>query len=139
MDITKRMYPRLPHWVAALYALLAIVLVPWTVYLAIALPVRHLSHHWDVSWVGLDIGIACMLILNAVFSYRGSKWLVISASFTTALLCTDAWFDVMSAHSGTPFNQALASALFVELPLALMTFLVALRIVHREHRGVRRR
>jgi hypothetical protein len=125
--------------VAALYALLAVVLVPWTIYLGTSLPVRHLSRHWDVSWVGLDVAIAGMLVLNAVFSYLGSKWLVISASFTTALLCTDAWFDVMSAHSGAPFDQALASALFVELPLALMTFLVALRIVHREHHGQRRR
>lgn len=139
MDITKRMYPRLPSWVAILYAGLAVILVPWTAYLGNTLPVHHLSSHWDISWVGLDVAIASLLILNAVFSYRGSKWLVISASFTTALLCTDAWFDVMSAHSGAPFQQALASAVFVELPLALMTFLVALRIVHHEHRRSSRR
>lgn len=131
------MYPRLPHWVAALYGVLAIILVPWIIYLGISLPVRHVSRHWDTSWVGLDIGIVAMLILNAAFSYAGSKWLVISASFTTALLCTDAWFDVMSAHSGAPLWQALASACFVELPLAALTMLIAIRIVHREHRNNR--
>jgi hypothetical protein len=129
------MYPSLPHWVAAIYALLAVVLIPWIIYLGITLPVRHVSRHWDISWVGLDVAIVGMLLLNAVFSYKKSKWLVVSTSCTAALLCTDAWFDIMSAHGGAPFRQALASALLVELPLAILTLGIALRIVRKGYLG----
>jgi hypothetical protein len=135
MDVTKSIYPRLPHWVAGIYGLLAVITMPWTIYLALTLPKKHLSTHWDVAWVGLDIAIVAMLILNAVYSYLESKWLVMSATATTTLLITDAWFDVTSAHRGAPFLEAVASAVLIELPLAVLTFTVALRIVTREHPG----
>lgn len=133
MDATKPIYPLLPTWVACIYGLLALILVPWVTYLALTLPTRHLARHWDVSWVGLDVAIGLLLILNSVFSYFESKWLVISATATATLLYTDAWFDVMSARSGLPFVEALSLALFIELPLATMTLWVGLRVVHHEH------
>lgn len=126
-------YPALPRWIAGAYAILVIITIPWTVYIGITLPTKELSRHWDAAWVGLDIAIAFMLILNALFSYFESKWLVLSATATSTLLITDAWFDVVTAHSGRPFHEAAASAFFIELPLAILTFHVALRIMHREH------
>jgi hypothetical protein len=133
MDVTKRIYPALPHWVASLYAVLGVLTVPWIIYLGLTLPTRHISRNWDVSWVGLDITIVFFLLLNALFSYRESKWLVMSATATATLLVTDAWFDITSEHAGRPLQEAIALAAFVELPLALLTFSVALRIVQREH------
>lgn len=132
-------YPALPRWIAGAYALLVVVTVPWTVYLGITLPTKELSTHWDISWVGFDIAIAFMLILNALFSYLESKWLVLSATATSTLLVTDAWFDVITARPGRPYHEAIASALFIELPLAILTFHVALRIMNREHRRTIRR
>jgi hypothetical protein len=132
MDVTKSIYPALPRWVAGVYGLLALITIPWTLYLAVTLPTRHLSRHWDISWVGLDLAIVLMLSLNTLFSYFESKWLVMSATATTTLLLTDAWFDVMSARAGRPFMEALVLALLIELPLALLTFSVALKIVRRE-------
>jgi hypothetical protein len=133
MDVTKSIYPAIPRWVAGIYALLALITMPWTIYLALTLPKRHLSSHWDVAWVGLDIAIVLVLILNAIYSYLESKWLVMSATATTTLLLVDGWFDVTSAHTGKPFVEALALALFIELPLGLLTFTAALKIVNREH------
>ena len=133
MDVSERIYPALPHWVAIIYGFFAVVTVPWIIYLAVSLPTRHLSRHWDVSWVGLDIAIVLFLLLNAYFSYKESKWLVMSATATATLLVTDAWFDVMSEHSGHPLMEAIALAVFIELPLAVLTFSVALRVVRREH------
>lgn len=127
-------YPALPRWIAGAYALLVVITIPWTVYLGITLPAKELSTHWDISWVGFDVAIAFMLVLNAIFSYLESKWLVLSATATSTLLVTDAWFDVITAKSGRPYHEAVASALFVELPLAILTFHVALRIMNREHR-----
>ena len=132
-------YPALPRWIAGAYALLVVITIPWTVYLGITLPTKELSTHWDISWVGLDVAIAFMLVLNAIFSYLESKWLVLSATATSTLLVTDAWFDVITAKSGRPYHEAIASALFIELPLAALTFHVALRIMNREHRRTIRR
>ena len=133
MDVSKRIYPALPHWVAVIYSFFAILTVPWIIYLAESLPTRHLSRHWDVSWVGLDIAIVLFLLLNAIFAYKGSKWLVMSATATSTLLVTDAWFDIMSEHPGRPLTEAIALAVFVEIPLAVLTFVIALRVIRREH------
>lgn len=132
-------YPALPRWIAVAYGILVVITVPWTVYLGITLPTKELSSHYDISWVGLDVAIAFMLILNALFSYFESKWLVLSATATSTLLITDAWFDVITAKAGKPYHEAMASALFIELPLAILTFHVALRIMNREHRRTIRR
>ena len=133
MDTTKPIYPAIPRWTAALYGLLVAVTIPWTVYIGITLPTKHVSQHWDAAWVGLDIAIAFFLILNAIFSYLESKWLVMSATATSTLLIVDAWFDVITARYGRPLDISLASALFVEIPLAIMTFTIALRIINHEH------
>lgn len=133
MDVTKRIYPAIPHWVAALYGVLVLITIPWTVYIGLTLPSKNLSQHWDAAWVGLDIAIAIFLVLNAIFSYKESKWLVMSATATSTLLILDAWFDIITARHGRPLEASLASAIFVEIPLAILTFRVALRIVNREH------
>jgi hypothetical protein len=133
MDTTKRIFPALPHWVAVLYGLLVVATIPWTIYIGLTLPARHLSLHWDAAWVGLDVIIAIMLVLNAVFAYLESKWLVMSATATSTLLITDAWFDMITARAGRPFLESFASAFLIEIPLAILTFNVALKIINREH------
>ena len=133
MDVTKPIFPAIPRWVAGVYGLLALITMPWAIYLALTLPTRHLSRHWDISWVGLDIFIIVLLILNAVYSYFESKWLVMSATATSTLLLADAWFDVTTSRAGKPFVEAFTVALLIELPLALITLNIALRLVKREH------
>jgi len=133
MDTTRKIYPALPHWVAAIYAILALIVAPWIIYLGISLPTRHLSSHWDLSWVGLDIAIVTLLMLNAYYSYKESKWLVMTATATTTALIIDGWFDIASARPGKDFAIALAMALLIELPLAIITFRIALKLVKREH------
>ena len=134
MDVSRKIYPRLPRWVALLYFGLAAVTVPWTVYLAITLPTHELTQHWDSAWVGLDIAIILMLLLNAIFAFLESKWLVMTATATTTLLVMDAWFDINSASGRIAIDQAIVLALFIELPLAFLTFMAALAIVRHEHR-----
>jgi hypothetical protein len=87
-----------PPWVPKVYPVLAVVLLPWTIYLGLSLPRHHLSAYWDVSWVGLDIGL--ILALSA-----------------TGLL-VDAWFDVMSERRPSEFHQELFLAIFIKLPLS---------------------
>jgi hypothetical protein len=117
------------NWTPILYGLLAVVTIPWTFYLALTLPTRHIAHHWDVAWVGLDTGLIIMLTATAIFAYRKSRWVVVAATATTTLLIVDAWFDVWTARSGKGFVSALVLALGVELPLAIITGTLAFRIV----------
>ena len=48
---------------------------------------------------------------------------------TTTLLFIDAWLDVMSAKSGKPLVLAITEALIFELPLAIISFSVALGLI----------
>jgi hypothetical protein len=126
---------RIPSWAAKAYVILAIVLVPWTVYLGLSLPTHHLSSHWDVSWTGLDIALSVSFLLTGLFAFLRSMWVVITASTTGSLLLVDAWFDIMSEHGGRLFHQALFAAFLFEIPLALMSYYLAGHALQRTTRA----
>ncbi len=116
---------RIPTWAAKLYVLFAVMLLPWTVYLGASLPTEHLSAHWDISWTGLDIGLVAALFATGLFAYKRSIWVVIAAASAGSLMLVDAWFDVTSERSAGLFREALVFALFIEIPLALMSYYLA--------------
>ena len=123
-----------PLWLGVIYSMLSLILIPWTFYLSTTLPTRHLSSHWGLSWVGLDVGITMLLLLSALLAYLGSEWVIISSTATGSLLVADAWFDIMNAHAGPDLRQSVAMAVFVELPLATISYIVAHRIVQKNRR-----
>jgi len=108
----------LPRWMTALLALVAVGLVPWTLYLTFTLPSRHVTHHYDLAWVGFDVALAGSFAATAWAALRGSQWLVPLAAVTGTMLCCDAWFDVVTSQSGGDFWEAVAEAALAELPLA---------------------
>ena len=122
---------RIPSWASRLYIMLGLVLVPWTVYLGTTLPEHHLSSHWDISWTGLDIGLAASLICTGVTAYAKSIWVIIAASTTGSLLLVDAWFDVMSERSAFVLHEAIILALLFEIPLALMSYYLAFHTIQK--------
>ena len=89
-----------PRWVAALYGILIIGIIPWIFNLAISLPGKHTASHWDSVWVGLDIMIFIALATTLVFAVKRLVWLAVSASILATLFVVDAWFDVMTAKAG---------------------------------------
>jgi hypothetical protein len=108
----------LPRRLTALLALVAVALVPWTLYLTFTLPSRHVTLHYDLAWVGFDIALAASFAATAWAAFRGTQWLVPLAAVTGTMLCCDAWFDVVTSQSGAEMWEAVAEAVFVELPLA---------------------
>ena len=94
----------------ALIVLSAVVLVPWTVYLAVTLPRAYVAHNWDRTWVGFDVLLLAMVAATGVL-----------------LLC-DAWFDVMTAH-GEDRAWSVATALVVELPLSAVLIAGSLQVL----------
>ncbi|MFI5240636.1 MAG: hypothetical protein ACHQUB_02920 [Candidatus Saccharimonadia bacterium] len=118
---------RIPPWLAMLYGILAALLIPWTITLSYALPYRHVSSHWDVAWVGFDILLLLAIALTAYFAVYRSGWIVLSAMATSTLLFVDAWLDIWTSRPGSQMQLAIAMAIFVEIPLALISFWLAER------------
>jgi hypothetical protein len=113
------------RWVVPLFALAALVLVPWTAFLVRSLPSTHAAPHWDIAWAGFDGSLALLLVAVAVAAWRRSSWLEGAATAAAALLAVDAWFDILTAASHVELAIAIGEAALVELPLAVLCLLLA--------------
>ncbi len=123
LEETVRIRPA--RWVTLLLGLVAVGLVPWTLYLTFTLPSRHVTFHYDLAWVGFDVALASAFAATTLAALRRSHWLVPLAAVTATMLCCDAWFDIVTSQGGDDTWQAVAEALFAELPLAaLCAFIV---------------
>ena len=110
---------------APLFALAAVVLLPWIVVLSLTLPSTHRADHWGVAWAGFDVMEALLLLAVAVTAWRRSTWLEGAASAAAVLLFVDAWFDVLTSSTQSELVLAIVEAVVVELPLAVVCLLVA--------------
>ena len=119
---------RARRWLLLTLAVVAVSLLPWIAYLSLTLPSRHVVHHWQVAWVGLDIAEAAALIATFVALLRRSPAVTVLASIAGTLLVCDAWFDVITAQEGSDLAWALAFALLAELPLAALCFWLAFEV-----------
>jgi uncharacterized membrane protein YbhN (UPF0104 family) len=113
-----------PRWVAPLFALFAILLVPWIGYLAATLPRTSLVND-RTPWVGFDIMLMIMLALTAFLAWRGAARVALAATATATMLVVDAWFDVFTSRRGADLVQALVLSV-VELTLAGLCMWIAL-------------
>jgi hypothetical protein len=105
-------------------AAVTIFLVPWALYLTFTLPSRHVTFHYDLAWVGFDVGLAAALAATAWAALRGSQWLVPFAAAAGTMLVCDAWFDIVTSHFGQELWEAIAEAALAELPLAALCGLI---------------
>jgi hypothetical protein len=105
-----------------------LVLIPWTIYLGVTLPNRHVTTHWTLTWVGFDVLLLAAFAATAALGMMRRQLVVLSAFATGLLLICDAWFDVTTAgpHGWT---LSLISAIFVELPVACFLLNTALRFL----------
>ena len=96
----------------------AVFLVPWTVYLGYTLPTTFDTGQWNVAWVGFDTGLVCCFAAAAWLGWRRHRAAVPMLAATAALLCCDAWFDVMLDWASPDRWTSVAMALGAELPIA---------------------
>ena len=120
--------PPFERWLGLLFVLLASALVPWTVYLAIELPRRAVSRHYDLAWVGFDVALGLVLSATAWSAMRRSRYLALTATAAATMLLVDAWFDVVTSPTGRQEAMALVLAGLVELPLAVLCIWWALQV-----------
>jgi hypothetical protein len=131
------LYMQVPRWVTISLSLVAIGLVPWTLWLTFSLPSRHVTDHYALAWVGFDLGLAAAFGATAWAAYRTSTWLVPFAAVTGTMLLCDAWFDVVTSGGGGERVEALLEAVFAELPLAVLCGVIVYD-AERAHAFVRR-
>ena len=122
---------RLPKWAATFYAFAAALLLPWTVYLSMTLPTRRITHHWDVVWEGFDCLVLLMLALTAYFIAKKSIWVPLTASSLGTCLFIDSWFDILTSRGGSDLTHAILLAVFVEIPIALLSWYFAIKTARR--------
>jgi len=108
------------RWVPGIMGLVAIFLVPWTLFLTFTLPSRHVTEHYDLAWVGFDIGLAAAFGATAWAAYRRLRWLPPLAAVTGTMLICDAWFDIVTSQGAGEVAEAALEAVFGELPLAAL-------------------
>jgi hypothetical protein len=113
--------------IALTYLVLAAGMLPWLVLLAVVLPDRQVTHNYRLAWVGFDLMLLAALARTAWLAWRRSPYLVNIASVTATMLVIDAWFDITSAATAHQRWFAVATAGFVELPLALFSIRLARR------------
>jgi hypothetical protein len=110
---------KLIRWAGPMFALFAVILLPWIVYIGLSLPARQLSPNYDIAWTGFDIMLFSALASTAYFALRRSRYLATAAVACAVLLTADAWFDVMTTP-GSERIESILLCLFVELPLAAL-------------------
>ncbi|MER6534102.1 hypothetical protein ACWDE0_35070 [Streptomyces sp. 900105755] len=110
-------------------ALCVLVLVPWTVYLAVSLPDRFEARYWPMVWVGFDVMLLVSLAGAGLAVWLRRQILVPMSFVAAALLVCDAWFDVSLSWGRDDVWGSIASAVLVELPLAFLLVMRARRVL----------
>ena len=106
-----------------------LVLAAWIAILILTLPMRYTSHDWRGVWVGLDLAELVGFAATAWAAWHQRQILIFLMIVTGTLLVCDAWFDLALAYGSRGFVMSLVTALVVELPLAVLLFISARRLV----------
>jgi hypothetical protein len=127
----------LPRWVGPLFLTAAGCLVPWVVFLAMALPRRAVTVNYRLAWVGFDLALAAVLSALGWLAYKRSTWTELLAMCAATLLVVDAWFDIVTA-SETPVRVlAIGLAAVFELPFAALCLWLARNAERVRRQGIR--
>lgn len=106
-----------------------VVLLPWTVYLGLTLPDRHVAENWSVTWVGFDTLLLVTFAATAVLGVLRRQLVALAAFASAILLLCDAWFDITTSTYGSEFWWAVGTAVVFEIPLAVLLAGSALKLI----------
>jgi hypothetical protein len=126
------------RWVVRVLALCCLVLVPWTIGLAVTLPQHYLVRNWPAAWIGFDVVLLGCLSTTAWALWKERQVAVPASLVTSVLLLCDAWFDLLTAHGGHCLMVSIAVALFAEVPLAILLGVISVRLLHASVRAAQR-
>ena len=104
-------------------------LIPWTIGLALTLPRSYLVGDWPLAWIGFDTILLGCLGTTAWALWKQRQVAVMASMITSVLLFCDAWFDVVTAHSGRCLVLSISTAALGEIPIAILLGLVSVRLL----------
>jgi hypothetical protein len=125
------------RWIVRLLALSCLVLLPWTVGLAVTLPRAYLVGNWPLAWTGFDVALLGCLSTTAWALWRQRLVAVPAAMASCVLMVCDAWFDIVTAHGGRCLIISISTAGAAELPLAILLGWAATRLLRANLRAAR--
>jgi hypothetical protein len=105
------------------------VLVGWIIVLTLTLHRSFHAQHWRGAWVGFDVIELLAFAATGWAFWRGRQIVIACLLVTGTLLCCDAWFDVILDLGTRDVWGSVASAAFVELPIAFLMFNAARRLI----------
>jgi hypothetical protein len=120
---------RASRLVAGFFMVVLVAMLPWVAFLAVTLPPRYDAGHWNLLWVGLDVGLICVLGYAAWAAWFRRQILASTTLIAGTLLVCDAWFDVITSIGRRDQWFTVLTALGGELPLAIFFFWLYRRIV----------
>jgi hypothetical protein len=106
-----------------------VILAGWIVVLAATLPRHFDAHHWRGVWVNFDVFLFAAFAVTAWAIWRERQVLILLLVGIGTMLCCDAWFDVGTSLATSDLWISLLTAVFAELPLALLAFVGARRLL----------
>jgi hypothetical protein len=106
-----------------------VILAGWIVVLAASLPHHFDAHHWRAVWVNFDVFLLAAFAATAWAIWRERQILILLLVLIGTMLLCDAWFDVGTSLATSGFVISLLSALVAELPLAVLAFVGARRLL----------
>ena len=116
--------------IGVLFSIIACtVLVGWIIVLVLTLNRNYTATHWRLAWVGFDIVLLAAFAATGWAFWRGRQIVIACLLVTATLLCCDAWFDVILDLGSSGVWVSIASAVIVEIPLALVMFNAARRLI----------
>jgi hypothetical protein len=115
---------------AWLLSAVAAGMLAWIVILGVSLPSTASTREWRLVWIGFDVGELAALLLTLWAIYRSRQIAIPAALISGTLFVCDAWFDVVLSWGTSGWWLSVASAIFVEVPLAAVLWFSARSLVH---------
>lgn len=119
---------RRAQFVSLFFLVGVVVLVPWTVFLALTLPPKYHASHWRLLWTGFDAALIAVLLLAAWAAWYRRQILASIAMVAGTLLFCDAWFDMVTSFGHRDEWLTLLTGFGVEMPLGIFFFWLYRRI-----------
>jgi hypothetical protein len=121
--------PRRIRSLTWLLAAVALGMLVWIVVLGMSLPSSAATREWRLVWIGFDAGELGAVLLTLWAVYCSRQIAVPAALISGTLFVCDAWFDVVLSWGMSGWWLSLASAVFLELPLAAVLWLSARSLI----------
>lgn len=119
---------RLLWWAPRAYLTIAVLLIPWTVWLSLTLPSSAAASHYRLAWVGFDCALVVAFARTGYLALRRRYQTELVATATATLLIVDAWFDITTSATRADLVQAVVLAAFCEIPAALLSLYLVRRV-----------